>query len=593
MNAARRALPLILTISALSVCQFLTGGTRPVFSLPVYALLAVAALLAGRCKGPRVQGAGCLAATGVFFSYLLARAAFSPQPYLARADLLLMLGCLTVYLLTATVLVTARQRMFVVYALLVLGGGHTLVGVVQAAQGDDFMLFGFERAAMGSRASGLLISPNHLAGFLEIAGIMALSVAWWSGRKPAVKIFAGYAAACCYLGLLLSQSRGGVLCGVFSLLVWVGLTLRASYLGKPHRFDRALILGVGAVAVLFCIGGTVVATHNEMRERLATTLQRDIRGALWQAALEQFHQAPVFGTGAGTHLYLGRLFRRPEVQSDPIHAHNDYLELLAEYGLVGAVGMAVLLALHARRGWRALCAAARALRVTEEAGSDEMALTIGALGAFAAIAAHSMLDFNMHIPGNALVMALVFGLLARPALAEENAASATSVPPPERAARGLRLVLGGLLLAGSLLAWPGAFFTERARMLLRDEDEDEYPAVIASAAQGLRFDPWNPWTYFYLGEAHRLQAELEPVYADRQAHREDAARAFQQGLRLFPQDENLLVRHGQVLDRLRRFDEAEASYQAALAADPQLAILREFYEKHRTFRESAAPAAEQ
>ena len=76
---------------------------------------------------------------------------------------------------------------------------------------------------------------------------------------------------------------------------------------------------------------------------------------------------------------------------------------------------------------------------------------------------------------------------------------------------------------------------------------------------------------------------------DRQASREAAARAYAQGLRLFPQDENLLVRRGQVLDRLRRFDEAEASYQAALAADPQLAILRTLYEKHRALLETEPP----
>jgi tetratricopeptide (TPR) repeat protein len=140
------------------------------------------------------------------------------------------------------------------------------------------------------------------------------------------------------------------------------------------------------------------------------------------------------------------------------------------------------------------------------------------------------------------------------------------------------------VLALALLAWPAEFFTERARILLRDE---EYPDAIASATQALHLDPWNPFTCLHLGEALRLQAELEPVYADRQARREGAERAFQQGLRLFPQDENLLVRRGQVLDRLKRFDEAEASFQAALAADPLLDGLRQLYEKHRALRDPA------
>ena len=83
--------------------------------------------------------------------------------------------------------------MRVVYLLMALAGIHSLVSIVQAAQGEDFMLFGFVRPANGARASGMLVNPNHLAGFLEIVGVMGLSVAWWSGRRPAVKIVAGYA----------------------------------------------------------------------------------------------------------------------------------------------------------------------------------------------------------------------------------------------------------------------------------------------------------------------------------------------------------------------------------------------------------------
>ena len=582
MKPVFRALPLILILTAFGVCHALTGGTRPVFSLPVYALIAVAGLLAGTVPCHGAPDRNCLRATGVLFSYLLLRAAFSPLPYLARADIFLMLSCLLIYLLTASVVVTAGQRMRVVYLLMALAGIHSLVSIVQAAQGEDFMLFGFVRPANGARASGMLVNPNHLAGFLEIAGVMGLSVAWWSGRRPAVKIVAGYATVCCYIGLLLTQSRGGVLCAVFSLLVWMALTLRASYVGGSHSFGRALVLGIGAVAVLLCIGVFFVATHDEMRERLATAFGRDIRVSNWQAALDQFRLAPVFGTGAGTHLYLGRLFRRADLQVDPIHAHNDYLELLAEYGVVGVVGMAAFLALHAAQALRAL---GRMARAVEGTARDDLALVIGALAAFAALGAHSFLDFNLHIPGNALVMAFAFGILARPDTLAEVPAPATAAPGVGKPGRSLPL-LGGAVLVLSLVAWPGEFFSDRARILLRDE---QYPEAIAAATRALRLDSWNPVTRLHLGESLRLQAELEPAYADRQARRQEAERAFQQGLRLFPQDENLLVRRGQVLDRLKRFDEAEASFQAALAADPRLDVLRQLYEKHRELREATPP----
>ena len=74
---------------------------------------------------------------------------------------------------------------------------------------------------------------------------------------------------------------------------------------------------------------------------------------LWAAAIPQFELAPAFGTGAATYLYYGRMFRDPQVQNDPIRSHNDYLELLAEYGLAGVAGLLLFLGAHLWLGWKA------------------------------------------------------------------------------------------------------------------------------------------------------------------------------------------------------------------------------------------------
>ncbi|MCE9608674.1 MAG: O-antigen ligase family protein [Chthoniobacter sp.] len=576
-------LPMFLFLAALVVIHCLIGGGRAVFSLPAFALLGLAGVLAFRRSGSAGSaGPLCLAGTGVLFSYLLGRAALSPVPYLSRADIFLMLGCLVIYLLTAFVFTTARPRLLVAGTLLALALVHAGVAAVQAYGGEDYMLFGFIRPTMGNRASGMFISPNHVAGFLEIAGVLGLSLTWWSVRKTAAKILLGYATACGYVALLLTQSRGGVLCAVFSLLAWGALAVRVSYLRNPRSLDRALLFGAIAAVLLLAIGGWLLAQHQELQERMATALSRDIRVANWQAALDQFRTAPVFGTGAGTHLYFGRLFRQPELQAmDPVHAHCDYLELLAEYGIVGAAGMLCFLAIHLRSGLRALRSTARALRGREGSASPKLALLIGALAAFAAMSAHSIVDFNLHIPANALTMAFLFGILAGPqspddALRESGLNSSW----PVRARVALPL-LGALLLLLSVLGWPGEYYGEIARLQLADED---YPEAIASATQSLRLDPGNPFVCFHLGEAERRQAELEEKYADRQRHRQAAEAAYARGLQLFPQDENLLIRRAQVLDQLRRFEEAEAAFQAALAADPKLNVLKSLYEKHLKLR---------
>ena len=587
MPSVASKLPLTLVITALCAIHCLIGGGRPVFSLPTFALLGAAGLATfwTRQRAPLAASPWCLPTTAALFTYLIVRAALSPVPYLARPDLFLMLGGIAIYLLTVCFFTTARQRLIVVGALLALGLLHSGVAVAQAWIGEEYMLFGFLRAPMGNRASGMFISPNHLAGYLQIAGVLGLSATWWSARKTAWRIFLGYATAACYIALLLTQSRGGVLCAAFSLLVWGGLAIYVSYVKNPRSLDRALLFGLIGTVLLLGAGAWFISQHMELRERLATALSRDIRVANWLAALTQFQTAPIFGTGAGTHLYLGRLFRQPELQLDPVHAHNDYLELLAEYGVVGAIGMTVFLAAHAHGGLRALRRAARELRGNTVPDQSGIALLIGSLAAFAGLAAHSIVDFNLHIPANALTMAFLFGILAQPDSAAADSRCASTTAAPAAARRFLPFLGAGLGLL-SLIAWPGEFLSERARRQLFDDD------LLPSAATGtqsLRLDPWNPFTCFYRGEALRLQAELEEKYADRQAHRNAADLAYQQGLRIFPQDENLLIRRAQVLDRLRRFDEAEASYQAAIAADPRLSVLKDYYQKHRELRAASEP----
>jgi tetratricopeptide (TPR) repeat protein len=428
-----------------------------------------------------------------------------------------------------------------------------------------------------------------------MAGVLALSVVWWSSRKPVVRIFAGWMSFCCFAGVLLSQSRGGILCACVAVAAWGAISLWTHALKNPAGLSRAFIGVVIAVALVLGVGAWLARHHAALQDRFANAMSKDIRTANWAAASMQFHSAPVLGTGAGTHLYLGRFYRQPELQSDPIHAHNDYLELLAEYGLVGGFAMLLFLGVHVVHGARGLRPFARLVRERGDWSRDELALLIGALAAVAAIAAHSFIDFNMHIPGNALVMAFLFGILAGPGIAEEAPADLPVAAGTRAASRIVLPALGGTLLVLSVMAWPGEFFTEKARVHIRqakfaleiEEPElarQEYAAAVASAERARRLDPWNPFSAFQLGEAARLSVGEEEEYRRRQELREQANQAYLAGLKIFPQDENLLVRRGQVLGELKRYDEAEACFQAAMATDPQLLVLKELYKSYRDLR---------
>lgn len=570
----------LLFVAAIWLIQCLVGGTRLVYSLPSYGILAVAGLLSlASLRRPIPKPSMiCLGTTAVFFAYILARAAASPVDYLWWTDFYMVLACLVAYLLTAFYISNSRLRMLVIVGLLVLALAEFLVGLRQFAEGDNWMPFGFVRSDYGSRASGMFISSIHLAGYLETVGVLALSLAVWSSWSVWARIALGYMTVVCYAGVAITGSRGGYLSSVFSLLVFTAISLWVRRSVSPGRFARtALITGVALVAFVGA-AVTVMQRSDLLRTRLATVVAKDIRFYNWQAALDQFKVSPVIGTGAGTHLYYGRFFRRPQIQWDPEHAHSDYLEILAEYGLVGLVGITVFVFVHLNSCLRAAGAGARNVSgdFDHSLRDNRLALQIGAISAISAIGAHSVTDFNLHIPGNALLFAFIFGITANPDGATyPDSASA----PGARLFQGLLVVLSIGILASGLPKLPGDYWCERARISMHYRD---YPAAVEFARKSQHFEKRNPDSHHLLAGAYAglAMAELDPV--KRRNLLESSIAESRASLQLFPYDEHALMRLARVLDEAKRFREAGEAYRKAIALDPNLASIHALYAKHLT-----------
>ncbi len=142
-------------------------------------------------------------------------------------------------------------------------------------------------------------------------------------------------------------------------------------------------MGIGGVVVLlvaFTAVTAIMAKSDFVKERMENVADKEnMRFHLWNSSLRQFNLAPATGTGAATFLYYGRAFRDPTVQNDPIHVHNDYLQLLAEYGVIGAALFLIFYFSHFVTGCAGL------MRIVGRAHEDGMtqgngiALCIGAL----------------------------------------------------------------------------------------------------------------------------------------------------------------------------------------------------------------------
>ena len=576
-----RYVSLALFIFALMLMQVLIGGAGLVFSLPPNIILAFAGLLLVFVRREESRNSVTLW-TGLsallLGGYVIARSQFSPVVYLARWDLFLTLGALVAYLVTSCYFVRSRDRLIVVGLLSALAVAHVFIGGIQFKNADNFMLLpGIIRSSWEWRASGFYIYPNHLAGLLEMLGLMSLSICCWGRVKTGARILAGYGTLMCIAGIAITGSRGGYLSTVFGLLVFCGLSVWVVRRIRPDKTWPMLLAALLGVAVL--VGGALffMVKSESMSGRLSQIYDpTNMRPLMWQAALQQFGLNPAIGTGSGTYLYYGRQFRSPLVQQDPIFVHNDYLHLLAEYGVIGATLGLVFLLLHLFSGCSGLKKIVNVkMKPDWRTSSNELALAAGALSGLAALLFHSLVDFNFHLPGNALPGAFLLGILATPS-ADIRAVSQSSRPsrgwlPWMAPAVSLAL----LILAIPLL--PGEYYGELARRAVRDEHYHEGRRL---AERALTYERKNPNLYFQLAEArHYLTLEVtDPV--GRAALHEQAAEAYEEALKLFPRDTRLLLKLGQTLDLAGRFDDAEAIYQRAIAGDPNFGNVYAYHGLH-------------
>lgn len=558
----------------------LIGGVKPVYGLVAYVCIGLAGLITllplrrREMVQPRFW---CVPLALALAGYVIVRALVSPVSYLARNDFFMVAGALVIYLVTALSLTRTSRRLAVCWGLFALAVCHVGVGAVQFRQGDNYMLLPWiYRSDYSCRASGFYICPNHLAGLLEMLALMGVALVCWGRGNIWFRLCSGYAVLVCVTGLALTGSRGGILSLAAGGLVFAALSANTLRRLRLARLPRAVM--IVSAGLLFLLGSALWLTmkSDALAGRVGQVYDpQNMRLQMWAASLHQFGLNPVFGTGSGTYYYYGRQFRDAVMQNDPLHVHNDYLELLAEYGVVGVLLAAAFFAMHLYSGWRGLRRIIRLkLKPSGFSQSTELALDLGALSALAALLMHSVLDFNLHIPANVFVVAFLLGLVANPA------GIVTPTQDREPTPDWLRFIpssVGAALALLAIILLPAEVEGERARVALRDGQNVE---ARDFARQALTHEGRNPDLYYYLGEAQHYLALAEPDPRARARMQLEVVKAFEDGLRIFPQDVRLLLKLGRTLDSLGAFADSEEVFQRAFTADPKSSNVYAYYAVH-------------
>jgi O-antigen ligase len=339
-----------------------------------------------------------------FLVYAIFRCQQAELAYAAWQNLRCVITYGTLFFVIVNNLNRRESATVVVVALIAVGVGESFFAFFQFMTHYARIWAVMKPAAYALRGSGTYVNPNSFAGFIGMVLPLALAFTAMSRFSATVKVLLGYSALVMMAGVVVSQSRGG--------LTAVGVTLAVFcvvLIFQPEYWKR----GAAALAVLAVAAVILMQQFGSVEDRFTGGLvdKGDSRVFYWTAAENIFHAHLWWGAGPGSFRYLFPTMTGVYGQGTPMNAHNDYLNTLCEWGLAGfAIILAALGFLLAGviRVWPFV---RRNMNDLGSKNSSRAAFVLGASLGVLSILIHSVVDFNMQIPANAVTAITLMALL--------------------------------------------------------------------------------------------------------------------------------------------------------------------------------------
>jgi O-antigen ligase len=314
------------------------------------------------------------------------------SPFLTRIEWLKWSALIVLFFLAVQAFSSVEHWRGFVWFLMVLGFMVSVQGILQHFTFNG-KLYWFRELRYGGIPFGPYVNRNHFAGLIELIVPTGLSIILLRAGKrdqlPMILILTLLPLG----ALFLSASRGGMV----AVLLESAVVMTLASVRRPSRQQIAAVALVMllAVALVSWLGvGRALERFSSLRQYEVSESRRE---EMLRDSWRIFSDHPLTGIGLGA---LPEIFPQYESLYDGSvvqHSHNDYVEALAETGIIGGLfGAAFLLIL----GWESWA------RLAGTHHSADMAYHIGAVAACTGLLIHSLVDFNLHIPSNALIFLL-------------------------------------------------------------------------------------------------------------------------------------------------------------------------------------------
>lgn len=278
---------------------------------------------------------------------------------------------------------SARRLQKLVYVITIFGFIYAFFAILQSVLSPN-KIYGIYESRFGS-PFGSFVNRHNFAAFMEMALGLPLGLMFVGAIKKDKRLLYVTAIGLMGVALLLSGSRGGLVALLAQIIFLVILTTKTRGGGQiALKVGLAIALVAAIVAGSFFVGG-----ENSLTRFAETAASNDIttdRAHIWSVTLSVIADNMPFGAGLGSFGIAYTPFDSMSGLARVEQAHNDYLQVLADAGIVGLIIGAFFVYRLFRQG----------IRHSQTDNTFRRGVVAGALAGCFAILVHSVFDFVLH-----------------------------------------------------------------------------------------------------------------------------------------------------------------------------------------------------
>jgi O-antigen ligase len=325
----------------------------------------------------------------LFWAFLQLLLRLTIYPYLTWTSLMLWTAGFLIYFVASQVFQDKISLRMLVWFFMSLAFATALFGIIQYFTWNG-KIYWVRELTQGGEFFGPYVNRNHFAGLMELLIPIGLCMLIFRGIRRDLEFLATLLTLIPVGALFLAGSRGGLIAFGFEIAFLIVIY----FVRKAGSIRLAPVIGFVLVllSLLAWIGAGRVLERFSVKHASDVTMSR--RRSMFVDTARVFLHHPLAGTGLGT---LVNVYPRYETAYDGKlvdHAHNDYVETASDLGLPGIICSLFFIVLLAWRGFSILEAPQSHFSVAYHAA---------ALIACGGMLVHSFVDFNLHIPSNALI----------------------------------------------------------------------------------------------------------------------------------------------------------------------------------------------